>query len=286
MEHPENSFDPIAGTAPLPDFSAAHPQPEAYAQPEAFPQPEALVQPEEYAQPEEPVQPDVSAQLDEFPQMDASAFQPPEPVKKSWVPEALSQPIEFSGGQIRKEFGAMVLKKKKSVGVGYVMAGLCIPLLVWLFFPLVGGVFFPDGQASISFFSLLKTFFGPEADWALTTLLAESGFLSTTGSSFEGAAFAVRLGGILLFVLPPVIALLSLISRGLTRFFLVLLPVLFGGGSLIALHSMVNSLLHPGQSGFHFLEAVDLPILIYFLILVLAFLGSIPRKVLARRLRR
>ena len=298
MEYPENSFDPIANTAPLPDFLREFPQareflpvdepplpnafpqeefpqaegstqPEEFLQPEEFPQEEVFLQQEEpprpdvFSQPEPPSQPDVFPQLDESPQLDASAFQHPEPVTEPWVPETLSRPIEFSNEQAPKQFGAMVQRRRKPIGVGYVMAGLCIPLFALLFVPLLGG----GSEVSDS---LLTVAFG-----SMRALVAEMGSMADVA---EAALFWVRCVAVLLFILPPLIALLSIVSRGLARFFLVLLPTLFGGGIFVVLR-----VFNPSQAflqGFQFLPAIDLSILIYFLILVFAFVGGIGRKTL------
>jgi len=197
------------------------------------------------------------------------------------VPPALSEPIVLPEGALHKEFGELITQKgRPSIGVGYVTALLSVAAFVLLFIPLFDNMIVSSNLISTngSFFSALTILFRSDARDFFLVVLTQAGVELVPGLSLESLLLFMKIVIVLVFSLPVVNLILSFATRGNTRFYLLLITSLIGGGVFSVLRAVVDTVSVQLNSMAlavipSFIPAIVFSIVAYFLTLLFAFFG-------------
>ncbi len=234
-----------------------------------------LVQSEPIVTPPAPISETVSAPVTQPVPEASSAPQPP---------SFLSEPVPVAEDGLHKEFGELITPRKRPrVGMGYLTALMSLAALAVLFLPLFAAQTLFGIETNGSLFSALTILFRADIGNVLQSLLSYTGVTLVPGLDANSLMLVAKIGLSILFVLPLLNLALSFLTRGSTRFYLMLVTTLLGGALFSVMRTVIQSTIeHMGRVAQDLvpqnIPAVTLSIIFYFLTLVYAFFGCVRKK--------
>lgn len=195
------------------------------------------------------------------------------------VPPSLSEPIVFTEDDLYKEFGELISHKgRPPVGMGYATALFSLAAFVLLFIPMFDTQTLFGISTNGSLFSVLTILLRPDIHAVAAGALTQTGFELVSGLSLGNILTLMSIGFILIFALPVINFILSFVAWGNTRFYLLLVTSLAGGGIFFVLRAVTDNLsVQLGSTAGalipSFIPSILFSIAAYFLTLLFAFFG-------------